>query len=257
MSNRSWWTRCTPNTDLDAANEEIGFMREDWQKVGRAFGFEDFVDPEVIIAKAESLTNLHTQTMILKVDAASLADRLTGTEGIVLDIFAERDRQDAQWGGPEHDDGHTAHDWLRYIGHQAQRAHDETLSDDRTQLVDPEHYRQRLVKIAALAVAALESHDRSHPRPLPGEPEEEKPGPFGKAQLLAYLEDALPGGVAVRGFSLDFWALIGGTRGEDGLDALQHAARATREHEHRMGPAGRISVGMDFADASIHIEVEA
>lgn len=51
----SWWGRCKPNTELDEANDEIADMRQDWQRVGEALGFKDFVDPEVIIAKVKEL----------------------------------------------------------------------------------------------------------------------------------------------------------------------------------------------------------
>lgn len=60
QASRSWWTRCEPNATLEDAAEEIGFMREDWQKVGEALGFADFVDPEVIIA---TITALRQQTV--------------------------------------------------------------------------------------------------------------------------------------------------------------------------------------------------
>lgn len=112
------------------------------------------------------------QTMELRVDASSLVGRLSGTEGIVLDIFAERDRQDAQWGGPDHDDSHQAREWLGYVEHQLDAARNEALDDDYVNLVDPEHYRQRLVKIAALAVAAIESLDRTMGTAVATEPEE-------------------------------------------------------------------------------------
>lgn len=65
-ASRNWWTQCEPNTDLDDANAEIGFMREDWQKVGEALGFTDFVDPEVIIA---TITTLRQQPALVVDDA--------------------------------------------------------------------------------------------------------------------------------------------------------------------------------------------
>lgn len=64
------------------------------------------------------------------------------------DIRAERARQDLQWGGPAHDDGHAVEDWCSYIGRQLYFVE-----------VRPP-VRDRLVKIAALAVAAIESLDR-------------------------------------------------------------------------------------------------
>lgn len=65
------------------------------------------------------------------------------------DILKERDKQDEQWGGPEHDDRHFNSDWTGYMGYQARRLHE-----------DPTLSRDRFVKIAALALAAIESIDR-------------------------------------------------------------------------------------------------
>lgn len=67
---------------------------------------------------------------------------------IYLEITDERLRQDAKWGGAEHDDGHSLHDWLDQIEYQ----HEQAWYNEEP--------RTRLVKIAALAVAALESLDR-------------------------------------------------------------------------------------------------
>ena len=52
---RTWWKDCLPNSTLEEATEEIGWMREDWQKLGEALGFNDHVDPEEMIAKAKAL----------------------------------------------------------------------------------------------------------------------------------------------------------------------------------------------------------
>jgi hypothetical protein len=60
-------------------------------------------------------------------------------------IKRERVEQDRQWGGPEHDDEHDEQDWSDFIVHQACAI---------------DFGRERLVKIAALAVAAIESIDR-------------------------------------------------------------------------------------------------
>lgn len=75
---------------------------------------------------------------------------------ILCDIAAERAAQDEQWGGATHDDGHMAHDWLVFIGQQLKRAR-----ADYAQVGGfPAPVRARLVKIAALAVAGIESIDR-------------------------------------------------------------------------------------------------
>lgn len=72
--------------------------------------------------------------------------------GVYADILAERKRQDAQWGGPEHDDANLPRDWFmsrlacekRYIG---------ATEDSHAR-------RAALVKLAALVVAEIESIDR-------------------------------------------------------------------------------------------------
>lgn len=70
---------------------------------------------------------------------------------IYKEIDAERDRQDVKWGGPDHDDEHDISDWMGYI-HRYTRTGTEKSHDKTT--------RERLIIIAALAVAAIESHDR-------------------------------------------------------------------------------------------------
>ena len=67
------------------------------------------------------------------------------------EIKAERERQDAQWGGPEHDDRHAPIEWSSY------RARFERRGGQGASR------RANLVKIAALAVAEIESIDRRAP----------------------------------------------------------------------------------------------
>lgn len=80
---------------------------------------------------------------------------------IIDDIAWERTRQDERWGGPAHDDEHAPFDWLTYIDTYVTKVvvDDGVIAEGG--LVDPEQYRRRLVQIAALAVAALESLDRT------------------------------------------------------------------------------------------------
>lgn len=66
---------------------------------------------------------------------------------IIAQVIQERKMQDRQWGGADHDDTHPVGDWIEYIYHQI----------DLLDLRDP---RERFIKIAALAVAAVESEDR-------------------------------------------------------------------------------------------------
>ncbi len=73
-------------------------------------------------------------------------------ENVIDDILAERALQDKEWGGNEHDDKHDFYDWRTYLYKQITAASMESGQHDRQ--------RKRLVKIAALAVAAIESMDR-------------------------------------------------------------------------------------------------
>ena len=76
---------------------------------------------------------------------------------IYVEIEAERRMQDARWGGPEHDDEHTPLEWANFV--------ERKLTAIRLAHIYPhEITRETWVKIAALAVAALESHDRKHPQ---------------------------------------------------------------------------------------------
>jgi hypothetical protein len=83
----------------------------------------------------------------------SFCDTLDGTRWRRLmafrDVSAERNRQDEQWGGAQRDDRHNAVDWVNCISKQLHL------------LCNKAERRARLVKIAALAVAAIESVDRT------------------------------------------------------------------------------------------------
>jgi len=69
------------------------------------------------------------------------------------EIATERLRQDRRWGGPEHDDSHTAHQWAALLTPRANGAH----------IYSGNPYRRALVELASLAVAALQAHDRATP----------------------------------------------------------------------------------------------
>lgn len=70
------------------------------------------------------------------------------------DVVQEREYQDAKWGGPEHDDTHTSKEFLDFIDRKIRRAnHEWFIQQDK-------EVRKKLIQIAALAVAAVESIDR-------------------------------------------------------------------------------------------------
>jgi len=68
-------------------------------------------------------------------------------------INRERLNQDNQWGGSEHDDKHTNNDWIAYINKQTGKAVNYPF--------DFNNFKNRMYKVAALAVAAIEWVDRN------------------------------------------------------------------------------------------------
>lgn len=82
-------------------------------------------------------------------------------------IDNERRDQDRQWGGPGHDDTHVPEEWLAYIARQMSFAKTQVVHCGGPQSRDAV-VRMRLAKIAALAVAAIESIDR---RAAQGQPD--------------------------------------------------------------------------------------
>lgn len=71
---------------------------------------------------------------------------------VISDIEDERLRQEDQW-GVVNDDRNTLNDWLVYV-------QKFSLKSSRAQPNSPVQ-RKRLVQVAALAVAAIESFDRN------------------------------------------------------------------------------------------------
>lgn len=69
---------------------------------------------------------------------------------IAIEVIGERERQDHKWGGPAHDDRHSSFEFIDYVLDQVGIARNEKSSK----------HRARLLKIAALAVAAIEVIDR-------------------------------------------------------------------------------------------------
>ncbi len=78
----------------------------------------------------------------------------------ILDLIAsERDYQEGRW-GTRFDDRNTINDFVTYITRYAGNAAFEP-DFHKTQVARREHQRQQLVKVAALAVAAIETIDRN------------------------------------------------------------------------------------------------
>ena len=76
-------------------------------------------------------------------------------EQIFEEINKERDYQDQKW-GTEFDDRNTLNDWVTYISIYLARA------ADMGNIHDPEKQRLYMLKVASLAVVALETFDRNN-----------------------------------------------------------------------------------------------
>lgn len=86
---------------------------------------------------------------------------------VLAEIDEERQRQDKQWGGPEHDDEHNEFDWCHFILERLTTAKVEVEYHQKPNVVhlvkpDLSVYREKMIQIAALAIAAIESHDRKN-----------------------------------------------------------------------------------------------
>lgn len=80
---------------------------------------------------------------------------------VYAEIREERINQDRQYGGPEHDDAHLPNDWIALITRFAGgAAASPTCSKDLT-AKDRARFRKGMLCVAALAVAAIESVDRT------------------------------------------------------------------------------------------------
>lgn len=92
---------------------------------------------------------------------------MSDRESVLAEVSAERGRQDELWGGPAHDDAHGANDWIailaRHVGlaafdggpHGVCRADGVPVAHH-----EPERFRRQMVRVAAVALAAVEAHDR-------------------------------------------------------------------------------------------------
>lgn len=122
------------------------------------------VDPYVadLVVCAMRMANTRPGRMI-DLETA-VVERIEGKNGVkfwidpVLDevlgmVRAERARQDQQWGGADHDDVHVVADWFEFIQKQMARPWAGPWDDGEDRALA----RERLVKVAAIAIAAIQS----------------------------------------------------------------------------------------------------
>lgn len=84
-------------------------------------------------------------------------DLVIGVLVVFKDVLEERNQQMKEYGGADHDDKHVHADWLDMIDYQLGKY---SAVNGTSKTIHSGDERQQLVKIAALAVAAIESYDR-------------------------------------------------------------------------------------------------
>jgi hypothetical protein len=113
------------------------------------------------MAKTEDLV----VTIRVDTEEAKKALALAHRKIIFQAIATEREYQDERWGGPQHDDTHSAHDWVAYIV--------KYLGNWQAwPTFSVYDFRRSMVKVAALAVAAIEWADRKIAKDAQGEGED-------------------------------------------------------------------------------------
>ncbi len=118
-----------------------------------------FTEPEYLLhrldyPKATEAEKLELVEAFRNAIIAATEAKVREEYAVVSEVVAERVRQDGKWGGPEHDDQHSTADFVQFIEDWAgwARAMAGMNSHDKA--------RRRLIQVAALAVAAVESIDR-------------------------------------------------------------------------------------------------
>lgn len=91
-------------------------------------------------------------------DSVRRTSEVGGISAVYAEVWAERARQDRLW-GRAHDDSHTPNEWIAYITRYSGEAAYSFIW--RTPGVfERQAFRAAMVKIAALAIAAIEWIDR-------------------------------------------------------------------------------------------------
>jgi hypothetical protein len=140
---------------LKALHKRVAAIAENYGSIWRLLGgWSCVTNPKnELLDLTQDTVEFHPRLIAAR-EALDAQDALAGKA--FADIRDERARQDSQWGGPAHDDQHTASDFLGYIQKQQVLGTLERVDEyPAEQMV-----RSRLVKIAALAVAAIEAIDR-------------------------------------------------------------------------------------------------
>ena len=129
------------------------------------------VTPEKAITAHRDLGRMFNKIEQLRGDITTAALKALPRAMLYHEIERERERQDTQCGGPGHDDDLEWDDWTDFISKQVRKLTErkpsidlgESIENYRARVLwvgEQAEFRERMVKIAALAVAAIESYDR-------------------------------------------------------------------------------------------------
>lgn len=113
-----------------------------------------------------------TDTEWLRSVGATQKQALNDTDRVLADVRVERARQFMKWGwglggadvdlvAHQHDDAHVEGDWTRFTVRYLGRA-EQAIEDG-----DPVAWREAMIQVAALAVAAIESRERKRLSAVP------------------------------------------------------------------------------------------
>ena len=79
---------------------------------------------------------------------------------LYVEIADERFHQDKKWGGPDHDSHHTSFEWVGFITHYLGKSIECIINNAGKEEHQLLLFRYNMIKVAALAVAAVEAVDR-------------------------------------------------------------------------------------------------
>lgn len=85
----------------------------------------------------------------------------TDTKFVIADVQRELERQQSLAHGGDtdaFDRGNTRNDWIGYVSAYAGRAVDKCARNQR----EGQQFRENMVKVAALAIAAVRAHDKGY-----------------------------------------------------------------------------------------------
>lgn len=78
------------------------------------------------------------------------------TSGVLDEVYAERERQEAKWGEQNLDPAL----WLMVLGEEVGEVNNAVLETIFGNVPNLDHYREELIQVAAVAVRAIENYDR-------------------------------------------------------------------------------------------------